>query len=958
MANNIGTLLVELGVNTGAFVEGMDKATYKAKQAGKEIGDAFKGIGRDLGGLLSQFGEMGSVIGESLGQAGETLAKMASQFGSVGGAAGAAAIGVSAFAAVAIAAGAGVTAMAIAGAELVHELAMVSAKTGISIQDLQGLQAAGKTVGLSLDAMVTGFRKFDQALLGMGKGGGAAAVVLRNLGVTALTNKEALNEVADAFSKMEDGPRKAADAVALFGRSGLNMIPFLNKGREGLAEFDKLVDEYGPKIGSDAVKANEAYLVSQVKLGLAWDSMKVSLVSGVLPVLSSVLDKLAEIPKVTRIASDAIFHHFGRTLQLMAQSKDADEFHSKVAGAYNNDPEVLAAQDNARLLKKAKEDTTAAAEKEEFTEKQIALRIKDQGAAATALRLEKEKIADLEQAGRYDLAAKEYPKLPGMERAASLEKKQQAYRLDPKETALGADKVQELNSKLDEEIAKQEALARTVGMTANEQAVANAVAQETLKISDEARTLQNEQKKAEAELARLQHDQGTQEYHDAQQRVAFIKQERQELEASTAAMIDKAGKAASIGENTKLAKKIMDERLALIGEAEAWEYLSAAIGKGTEAKIQAEAAAARVKARIENKTPAEVDIAGEKAEQTARRAAEGALLQKKATMDLNAILEQELSDLNAIAASSKDNQNIQLAVAAAEQAAIRKTTSEWDAQAMAVGDLHTKMQAFFNEQVAQGQDLGKKIFDSMSKALDDLSTQLADFVVTGKANFKSLLTGLETGVTKSIMQTGISKMVGGIGGMLGFDASGMMGKPDGTRANPLHTIDVGAPGGASGSMGGALGGMLSKIPVIGSLFGSLGGGGGVGKPDGSQGNPFYMIDASGGGMGGLLGGGDSGGGGGFGSMLSGLSGMFGGFLADGGDVTPGKAYVVGEKHPEFFIPGKSGAVVPTVKTSGSHTTNLSVHFHGVADADSFKKSQSQIAAQFHSQAALAYSRTR
>jgi hypothetical protein len=38
--------------------------------------------------------------------------------------------------------------------------------------------------------------------------------------------------------------------------------------------------------------------------------------------------------------------------------------------------------------------------------------------------------------------------------------------------------------------------------------------------------------------------------------------------------------------------------------------------------------------------------------------------------------------------------------------------------------------------------------------------------------------------------------------------------------------------------------------------------------------------------------------GGFFSIFS----LFGGFLAEGGDVTPGKAYVVGEEHPEFFIP--------------------------------------------------------
>lgn len=53
-------------------------------------------------------------------------------------------------------------------------------------------------------------------------------------------------------------------------------------------------------------------------------------------------------------------------------------------------------------------------------------------------------------------------------------------------------------------------------------------------------------------------------------------------------------------------------------------------------------------------------------------------------------------------------------------------------------------------------------------------------------------------------------------------------------------------------------------------------------------------------LGGLFGGGAGGG-------L--LGGIFGGFRAEGGPVTGGTPYVVGEKGPELFVPGKSGQVV-------------------------------------------------
>lgn len=50
-------------------------------------------------------------------------------------------------------------------------------------------------------------------------------------------------------------------------------------------------------------------------------------------------------------------------------------------------------------------------------------------------------------------------------------------------------------------------------------------------------------------------------------------------------------------------------------------------------------------------------------------------------------------------------------------------------------------------------------------------------------------------------------------------------------------------------------------------------------------------------------------GGGFGGILSTL---FGGFRANGGPVNRGKAYVVGERGPELFMPGQAGSIIPRV----------------------------------------------
>lgn len=65
---------------------------------------------------------------------------------------------------------------------------------------------------------------------------------------------------------------------------------------------------------------------------------------------------------------------------------------------------------------------------------------------------------------------------------------------------------------------------------------------------------------------------------------------------------------------------------------------------------------------------------------------------------------------------------------------------------------------------------------------------------------------------------------------------------------------------------------------------------------------------------GAAGGGASGGVGGFFSQLFG--GLFGGTRAGGGPVSAGKAYLVGEKRPELFVPSQSGSIIPKVGGSG------------------------------------------
>ena len=54
-----------------------------------------------------------------------------------------------------------------------------------------------------------------------------------------------LKDVAAVFKDMPNGAEKSTLAVQLFGRSGLDMIPMLNKGADGIADLEAKTAAYG-----------------------------------------------------------------------------------------------------------------------------------------------------------------------------------------------------------------------------------------------------------------------------------------------------------------------------------------------------------------------------------------------------------------------------------------------------------------------------------------------------------------------------------------------------------------------------------------------------------------------------------------------------------------------------------------------------------------------------------------
>ena len=118
---------------------------------------------------------------------------------------------------------------------------------GMTVPQVEGLSAAAAASGMSVDTLTKGLGILDKNMISAASGTGTAAIAFKAVGISASDGKTQMQmmlEVADKFKNMDDGPKKVALAMELFGRSGKEMIPFLNMGAQGIEELDQKTQRY------------------------------------------------------------------------------------------------------------------------------------------------------------------------------------------------------------------------------------------------------------------------------------------------------------------------------------------------------------------------------------------------------------------------------------------------------------------------------------------------------------------------------------------------------------------------------------------------------------------------------------------------------------------------------------------------------------------------------------------
>jgi hypothetical protein len=221
-------------------------------------------------------------------------------------------VGVS-LAGVAAAAAGVATAMAIAvkgSIDHADALSKTAQKAGVATEALSRLEFAAKLSDLSLDQLAGGLQKLSRNMVDVATGStGPAAAAFAALGIgvkdaagNIRASEDVFAEVADRFVRMEDGATKTALAIQLFGKSGADLIPLLNSGRDGLKAMADESDRLGLTISTKTGRAAEQFNDTLTRVGAILEGVTTKVMAGALPALQRVADTLAS-PQVAQAAA-------------------------------------------------------------------------------------------------------------------------------------------------------------------------------------------------------------------------------------------------------------------------------------------------------------------------------------------------------------------------------------------------------------------------------------------------------------------------------------------------------------------------------------------------------------------------------------------------------------------------------------------------------------------------------
>lgn len=183
-----------------------------------------------------------------------------------------------------------------------EQLRDTAADAGVTTSELQSLRHAGVQSGVGADRLERAMASLHQQMQAARLTGGGVNWTLRRMGVESRTAgrgirsaSDVMNDLAQSFDRIQNPIRKDRMGVRLFGQDWYRLRDVMHGGAGGIAALRAEMDALGGGTLPEAVTASRHYTQATERLSVAQDSLRSVLAVGILPALTWVTNRVAEL---------------------------------------------------------------------------------------------------------------------------------------------------------------------------------------------------------------------------------------------------------------------------------------------------------------------------------------------------------------------------------------------------------------------------------------------------------------------------------------------------------------------------------------------------------------------------------------------------------------------------------------------------------------------------------------
>lgn len=154
-----------------------------------------------------------------------------------------------------------------AQAEVIDQQSKLAARVGMTYGEFAGLALAGDLAGVGMDTVANAATRADVAFIKAKNGSAQAQKAFAGLGLSvaelsSMSPAERFTAIAQAIANLPTEAERAAAAVQVFGRAGMQLLPLFNGGADAIAEAANQAQRLGLALtsaqGRDVEAMNDA----------------------------------------------------------------------------------------------------------------------------------------------------------------------------------------------------------------------------------------------------------------------------------------------------------------------------------------------------------------------------------------------------------------------------------------------------------------------------------------------------------------------------------------------------------------------------------------------------------------------------------------------------------------------------------------------------------------------------